>query len=176
MEAEIRLKGTLPEIAAAFARLKEGQTLDDAVSITAEEGTLPGLPRSIAAWFNEWEVPRGWRSSMGRTLLEGQRMEGVQLAITKGRQGTGKEKAARVRFVYDGQRQGFAFLGSRGRLFLALSDETDLSRFPHARWRQLGPTNNTPFNAYIYVRSEDTVDEALGLLREAYENSRAKSD
>jgi hypothetical protein len=175
MEAEvIRLRGTPPEVAAVLARLRDGHPLDDTVSVLTEDSTLPGLPRSIAAWLDEWEVPKGWRSSMGRILMEGQSWEGVQLTITKGRQGTKKETAGRVRFVYDGQRQGFAFLGNRGRLFLVLPDETELSRFPHARWRQLGPTNTTPFNAYIFVRSEDTVDEALGLLREAYEGSRAK--
>lgn len=168
----IRLKGDPDEVAQVLARLREGLSPQDVVT-DGELQDSPGLPRSIAAWLDEWQVPKGWRASMSRVFVEVQNWEGVQLAITKGRQGGQKETAGRVRFVYDGHRQGFAFLGNRGRLFLALPDETDLSRFPHARRRRLGPSNPTAFNTYIYVRSEDTVDEALGLLRAAYEASRA---
>jgi hypothetical protein len=164
MEA-IVLRGTPTEVADFF---RQAPAFRNAQVAEIEEETPPGqaLPADVAEWAREWKVRPSLKDYLQKLITEVGAWEGARLSITSGREGSGKRFAGRIRFVKEGERQMFGFLGHRGLLLLRLPKTTDLTRFPNASARS---GKSKKFGVQLYVRSPESFEDARALLRLAYE-------
>lgn len=167
MEA-IVLRGTPAEVAEFFdhAPSFRGNSVVGPDEHLASSRDLPGLPADVAEWVREWKVRPSLLAYLEKLLHEVVGWDGARLSITSGREGSGKRFAGRIRFVKDGERQMFGFLGYRGLLLLRLPPTTDLAGFPNASKRT---GKSKKFGVQIYVRTPESLEEARTLLRMAYD-------
>jgi hypothetical protein len=104
------------------------------------------------------------RARLSELVAQVLQWTGVRHRITKGRGGHARF-AGRIGFLRAGETEAFASLGHTGELLLRLDRDTDLSRFPAAKKRQV---ENRRFGVHIYVRSEQALDQAMALLTDAH--------
>lgn len=169
MEAQIiHLTGTPEEIVEAMKLLPAGASFaaSNGVGFTHESD-------EIDDWMDEWRVPSRLRRNFRHLIQAAQAWDGVELKITGGREGL-TETAGRIRFVYDDQRKGFAFIHHKGNLVFHTNHD-DLAKYPHAKPRS-GKAAKGVFNTTINVRKAEVLDEALSLLEKAYESAKSASE
>jgi hypothetical protein len=118
--------------------------------------------------MTEWDI-RGTQRKTFEALIERVLdFDDVRVRITAGREGSDSETAGRVGFVRNGSRKAFAFMGRRGKMYVRLPSDADVSAFPHAATRGIKPKAGT-FGVTMYVRTEAAVEEAVRLFERAYE-------
>lgn len=169
MEARIvELKGSPEEIAGV---LKAVPGLEAHVrSAPMEQGVSHSIPEDVRDWMTEWDIRGTQRRTFEAFIERVLNFDDVRLRITAGREGSDAETAGRVGFVRNGSRKAFAFIGRRGKLFVRLPSDTDVSEFPHATARSIKPKVGS-FGVTMYVRTEAAVDEALRLFERAYQEN-----
>lgn len=166
MEARIvELKGTKEEIAAV---LRSVPGLETNVRTTSQEQSAShAIPEDVRDWMTEWDIRGTQRRTIEAFIEQVLDFDDVRLRITAGRKGSDAETAGRVGFVRNGSRKAFAFIGRRGKLWVRIPSDADVSEFPHATARGIKPTPGS-FGVAMYVRTEAVVDEALRLFERAY--------
>ena len=164
MEARIvELKGSPEEIANV---LRTVPGLEQQGTNGAEKG--PQLPEDVRDWLSEWGVRGTQRRAFEIFVQQALQLNDVRVRITAGREGGDSDTAGRIGFVRNGSNKSFAFIHYRGKLFVRLPSDTDVSDFPHASQRDIKPKPGS-FGVTMYVRTEGAVEEAVQLFRRAYE-------
>jgi hypothetical protein len=169
MEARIvELKGTPEEIANVLRTVPDLERHGD----RRDEGHRNGreLPEDVRDWLGEWGIRGTQRKAFEAFIQKVLSVKDVRIRITAGREGSDSETAGRVGFVRNGSRKAFAFVGHRGKMFVRLPSDTDVSDFPHATARSMKAKPGT-FGVTMYVRSEAAVDEAVQLFLRSYEKA-----
>lgn len=126
------------------------------------------LPDDVRDWMTEWDVRGTQRKTFEAFIERALELDDVRIRITAGREGSDSDTAGRVGFVRNGSRKAFAFIGRRGKMYVRLPSDTELSGLPHARARGIKPKDGT-FGVTMYVRTEAAVDDAIRLFTRAYE-------
>lgn len=167
MEARIvELKGTPEEIAGVLRAVPGLENQAGAAVGGSSNGH--DLPDDVRDWMTEWDIRGTQRKTFEAFIERAMDVEDVRIRITAGREGTDSDTAGRVGFVRNGSRKAFAFIGRRGKMYVRLPSNSDVSEYPHANARGIKPKEGT-FGVTMYVRTEATVDEALRLFKKAYE-------
>ena len=169
MEARIvELKGS-PEEIAGVLRSVPGLEAHVRTPHAPQEGSH-AIPEDVRDWMTEWDIRGTQRRTFEAFLQRVLDFDDVRLRITAGREGTDAETAGRLGFVRNGSRKAFAFIGRRGKLFVRMPSDADVTEFPHASARSIKPKDGS-FGVTMYVRTEAAVEEALRLFERAYEEN-----
>jgi hypothetical protein len=139
-------------------------------SAPVEQVGSHSIPEDVRDWMTEWDIRGTQRRTFEAFIERVLDFDDVRLRITAGREGSDAETAGRVGFVRNGSRKAFAFIGRRGKLFVRLPSDTDVSEFPHATARSIKPKQGS-FGVTMYVRTEAAVGEALRLFERAYQEN-----
>jgi len=126
------------------------------------------LPDELPRWFESKGTPEDHRRLLESFLAELAAPGDVLIRI--GKSAKNADGFARKLSLYKAGRKGgaFAYLGSRGNLWLRLPRDKDLREYAHAKPRNVNP----PFDQYgviVRIEVEDAIPEALKLAREAME-------
>lgn len=161
----VELDGTPEEVARVLARV-QGATdpLDNHAGLEEQSAGASGVPSQVHEWFGAWKVQSPQRRYIEQVVEKVLSWGDVEVSILHGRRG--ERFSGRLRFVRSDQREAFGILGHRGRLFLRLPGDFDLTGYTHAKQRD---TTTKRHGILMYVRSQDAVAEAIDLLGKAYE-------
>lgn len=140
----------------------------DQVQESSTSGMRSHLPEELPQWFESKGTPQDERRLL-EAFLEELAVPG-DVVIRIGRSIKNADGFARKLSLYKAGRKGgaFAYLGSRGNLWLRLPRDKDLREFGHAKSRNVNP----PFDQYgviVRIETDDAIPEALKLSREAME-------
>ena len=161
----VELDGTPDEVAQVLAQVQGSNgTLEPTVDLDEGGGDSSAIPSEVQEWFRAWKVKQPQRRYIEQAVEKVQGWGDVEVNILHGRKG--ERFSGRLRFVRSDQREAFGILGHRGRLFLRLPADFDISGYSHAKRRD---TTTKRHGILMYVRSQDAVAEAVELLEKAYE-------
>jgi hypothetical protein len=164
----VELRGTPEEIAKVLKTVPGLERQGGDVGVTNGNGRE--LPEDLREWMTEWGIRGTQRKALEVFVQHVLGIEDVRIRITAGREGSDTDTAGRLGFVRNGSKKSFAFIGYRGKMFVRLPSDTDVSELPHATARDTKPKAGT-FGVTMYVRTEAAVDEAVRLFMRAYEEA-----